>query len=157
MSQGERIGTAWRFFPWYVAGGLGFVVVVNFVMGWTAVQTFPGLATTHGFAESNGYDRVLMAADRQAALGWTVRDSLDGTHPVVTVAGRAGASLAGLRLEATIARPIGEAAPAPLALHAVGPGRYEADAALAPGAWDLDLTVTAEGGEYHTTRRLIVR
>jgi nitrogen fixation protein FixH len=157
MSGVERTGTAWRFFPWYVAGGLGFVVLVNFAMGWAAVQTFPGLATTHGFAESNGYDRVLAAADRQAALGWTVRDSLDGAHPVVTLAGRAGAPLAGARLAATIARPIGEAEPAPLALHAAGPGRYEADAALAPGAWDLDLTVTAEGGEYHTTRRLIVR
>jgi len=157
MNRVERIGMGWRWFPWYVAGGLGFVMVVNFAMGWAALQTFPGLATTHGFDDSNGYDRVLAAADRQAALGWTVRDSLDGAHPVITVAGRAGAPLAGVRLAATAARPIGEAAPAPLTFHAAGLGRYEADAALAPGAWDIDLTVTAEGGIYHTTRRLIAR
>ncbi len=153
----NRIGMGWRWFPWYVAGGLGFVMVVNFAMGWAAVHTFPGLATTHGFDDSNGYDRVLVAAERQAALGWTVRDSLDGTHPVITIAGRAGAPLAGVRLAATATRPIGEAAPAPLAFHATGPGRYEANAALAPGAWDIDLTVTAEGGTFHTTRRLIAR
>lgn len=148
---------AWRFFPRYVAAAIGFVMVVNFAMGWTAVRTFPGLATTHGFDNSNGYDRVLAAAERQTALGWTVRHGLDGARPVITLADRTGAPLAGVRLQASVARPLGEPASTPLAFRAVAPGRYEADTALAPGAWDIDLTVTAEGGAYHTTRRLIAR
>jgi nitrogen fixation protein FixH len=132
-------------------------MVVNVAMSWTAVRSFPGLATTHGFDDSNGYDRVLVAAGRQAALGWTVRDTLQANRPVILLTGRAGAPLAGAKLAATIERPIGEADPVPVAFHAAGPGRFEADAALPPGAWDIDLTVTAEGGVFHTTRRLIAR
>ena len=103
-------------------------------MGWTALRTFPGQAATHGFDNSNGYDRVLAAAAREAALGWTVRDGLDGSRPVITLADRTGAPLAGARLEASVMRPIGETAPAPTGLSPPSPpGRYEADAALAPG------------------------
>ena len=151
----ERTKSAWRFFPWYVAGVMGFVMAVNFTLGWLAVSSFPGLATTGGFAESNRYDRVLAAAERQAALGWTVRATLDGATPVVALTDRAGAPLAGVRLEATAERPIGVAPPVPVAFHPVAPGRYQAVAALAPGAWNIDLTVSAEGGVYHTTQRLI--
>jgi nitrogen fixation protein FixH len=43
-----------------------------------------------------------------------------------------------------------------LALRPTAPGRFEAEAGLAPGRWDLDLTVIAEGGEFHSTRRLVV-
>jgi len=151
----ESTRSAWRFFPWYVAGVMGFVMAVNFALGWLAVSSFPGLATTGGFAESNRYDRVLATAERQAALGWAVRTTLEGATPVLALADRAGAPLAGVRLQATAERPVGEAAPVPVAFHPVAPGRYQAAAALAPGAWDIDLTVSAEGGVYHTTRRLI--
>jgi len=149
--------TAWRFFPWYVAGGIAFVMVVNFAMMSMAVRTFPGLATTNGFGASNGYDHVLKTAERQDALGWTVRDTLDGGRPVVTLSDRAGSPLVGARLSAAAERPLGEATPATLAFRATAPGRFVAEAALPPGQWDLDLTVTALGGEYHTTRRLVVR
>ena len=157
IGRNKPRGTAWRFFPWYVAAGLGFVMVVNFTMMSIAVRSFPGLATTNGFDNSNGYDHVLAKAERQAALGWTVRDTLDNARPVVTLMGRAGVPLVDARLAAAVERPLGEGAPAPLAFHAIAPGRFEANAALAPGQWNLDLTVTAPGGEYHTTRRLVVR
>jgi nitrogen fixation protein FixH len=153
--SGQR-RTLWRFFPWFVAGGLGLVMVVDFAGMSLAVHSFPGLATTNGFDHSNSYDRVLAAAERERALGWTVGQALDGARPIVTLADRTGAPLEGARLVVAVERPLGEAPPAPLAFHATAPGRFEADAALAPGQWNLDLIVTTPGGEYHTTRRLVV-
>jgi nitrogen fixation protein FixH len=165
MSHSSRIDrggavpgpSRWRFFPWYVAGGMGFVMLVNAALAWFAVRSFPGLATTHGFDASNSYDIVLAAAERQAALGWTVGTTLDGARPVVTLAGRDGAKLTGVRLTATVERPIGEMLPLPLAFHPAAPGRFESDTELAPGKWNLYLAVVADGGEYHTVRRVIVK
>lgn len=148
---------AWRFFPWYLAGGIGIAMAVNAVLVWLAVASFPGLATQHGFNTSNGYDRVLDAAQRQAALGWVVRDMLDGAVPVVTLAGPDGAPLAGARLAATIERPLGAAAPEPLAFRDDGAGRYVAETVLERGKWDLSLTVTQGGQAYHTVRRVVVK
>lgn len=149
--------TSWRFFPWYVACGIGVAMAVNAVLVWFAVESFPGLATWNGFDTSNGYDRVLDAAQRQAALGWTVRDTLDGAVPVVTLAGPDGAPLAGARLAASIERPLGTAAPEPLAFREAGPGRYQAETALGRGKWDMSLTVTAAGQAFHTVRRMVVK
>ncbi|MCX7384876.1 MAG: FixH family protein [Alphaproteobacteria bacterium] len=38
------VRSAWRFYPWFIAGGLGFVIVVNMVMVYIALSTFPGVA-----------------------------------------------------------------------------------------------------------------
>ncbi len=149
--------SAWRFFPWYVAGALGVVMVVNAALTWFAVTSFPGLATQHGFDASNNYDRVLAAAERQAALGWTVRDTLTDGRPVITLSGRDGAPLVGASIAATAERPLGEAETTELTFHAIAPGRFEADPALAWGKWDMTLTVTAEGHEYHSVRRVVVK
>lgn len=148
--------TGWRFFPWYVGGGIGVAAVVNGVLAWLAVASFPGLATRHGFNDSNGYDRVLASAQRQAALGWTVQDRLEGARPVLTLAGRDGAPLPDPHVTATVERPIGTDAPAPLSFEPAGPGRYEAGA-LDPGKWDIDLTVTSGADAFHTVRRVVVK
>ena len=86
-------------------------------MTWIAVKSFPGLAHPGGFATSNAYDRVLQAAQQQAALGWTVRDTLTDSRPSIMLDGPDGAPLAGATLAATAERPIGEAAPTPLTFH----------------------------------------
>jgi nitrogen fixation protein FixH len=159
MSHIRRIGpqrTAWRFFPWYVAGGIGFAMLVNFVMTYFAFVTFPGQVTNHGFANSNAYNAVLAVAERQAALGWSVWTDVDGARPVLTLAGRDGTPLGDPRITAVVHRPVGDPGRTALALRPTAPGHYVADVDLAPGRWDLELTVTAEGAEYHATRRLVV-
>jgi nitrogen fixation protein FixH len=133
------------------------VVVVNGAMMWVAIGSFPGLATTHGFDSSNGYDRVLAAAGRQQALGWSVTARLDALTPVVVLAGPDGAPLEGARLSAVAERPIGDPERTQLAFRAVAPGRFAADVRLAPGQWDLDLTVEAAGATYHSLRRVVAR
>lgn len=34
--------SAWRFYPWVVAGSLALVMAVNFTMVYIALSTFPG-------------------------------------------------------------------------------------------------------------------
>ena len=77
-TDAARPRTVWRFFPWSSPPASASSMVVNFAMMGMAVRSFPGLATTNGFDHSNGYDQVLAAAERQAALGWTVRGRARG-------------------------------------------------------------------------------
>ena len=151
------VRTAWRYFPWYVAAAMSVVMVVNFGMTYLAVSGFPGLATTHGFSNSNGYDHVLAAAERQAALGWSVATVFEGRRPVVTLAGRDGSALPDAVLTGAVERPVGPPDHTALAFRADGPGRFVAETELAPGRWTLDLSVAADGAEYHTERRLVAK
>jgi nitrogen fixation protein FixH len=132
-------------------------MVVNFTMSYLAITTFPGQVTDRGFANSNGYNDVIAAAERQAALGWSVRTELDGATPILTLAGRDGAPLAQAEVAAAVRRPVGDPARVPLLLRPTAPGRFEATTPLAIGRWDLDLTVTAGGQAFHSTRRLVVK
>ncbi len=42
------VRSAWRFFPHFVALGLGLVVAVNVGMAYLAISTFPGEVSDHG-------------------------------------------------------------------------------------------------------------
>ncbi len=42
MSGVAQAKTAWRFFPWFVAGAMALVVAVNVGMAYLAIHTFPG-------------------------------------------------------------------------------------------------------------------
>ena len=35
--------TLWRFYPWFIAAGLGVVIMVNIFMVYMALSTFPGV------------------------------------------------------------------------------------------------------------------
>ena len=152
-------GSAWRWFPWALAGGMAVVFAVNGAMVAFAIGTFPGKAGSDGFDLSNHYDRVLETAERQAALGWKLDATLDAAgRPVVTLTDRAGVPLADARVEIVAQRPLGEADRARLTLRAAGAGRYVAEGALPePGRWDLTLSATAEGHTVAATRRVVVR
>ena len=69
--------SAWRWFPWAVAGTMGIVIVVNVWMVVIAMRSFPGAAQGNGFALSNEYNQVLKDEARQEALGWTLAIALD--------------------------------------------------------------------------------
>lgn len=148
--------TLWRFFPLAVFFAFLIVFAVNGYMTYMAIGTFPGLSTHQGFANSNGYDRVLNAAERQAALGWTVRSDLDGMRPVLTLADRTGAPLAA-RVTAVAQRPLGDPERTELVMHEMSPGQWQAEQALAPGKWDLEIAVASGADAFHTIRRLVAK
>jgi nitrogen fixation protein FixH len=152
-----QLRSAWRFFPWAVVAALGLVVAVNIGMAWSALRTFPGIAVDDTFDHSNDYDKVLAAAGREAALGWSLIVTVDAGRPVAILTGRDGTPLEGARVAATAERPVGPDRITQLAFRAEAPGRYVATAALTtPGQWDLLFSATAGERRFHATRRVIV-
>jgi nitrogen fixation protein FixH len=147
----------WRWFPWALIGALGVVIVVNFGMVWAALHTFPGVAQTDVFDESNKYDAVLAEAKKEAALGWTVKAAATETWATVSLTDRAGAPMTGVQVTATALRPLGPDHSAALTFREVSPGTYHAETALGNGQWDLRVTIATGGKTLHTTRRVVVQ
>jgi len=149
----------WRFFPWFIAGGMAIVVAVNFGMAYTALHTFPGNAGGDGFDLSNHYDVILERMRQQAALGWDARAEVDPAgRPIVVLTDRSGGVVAGAGIEATAQRPLGDPRVTDVRFSEIAPGRYVSATVLdEKGQWDLQLSATAGGHEFSTTRRLVVR
>jgi nitrogen fixation protein FixH len=151
--------SAWRFFPWWIAGAMAVVIAVNGGMIYAALHSFPGQAGSDGFDLSNHYNSVLERVQEQAALGWTVRVDADAAgRPMVVLTGKQGEPLTGAGIQAVAERPLGAEDTTRLTFHEAAPGRYAADAPLAvAGQWDVLLTATVQGHEVTTTRRIVVK
>ena len=151
--------SAWRWFPWWLAGAMAMVFAVNGYMIFAALETFPGVAGRDGFDLSNSYDRVLDVAAREAALGWKL-DARAGAagHASITLTDRAGAALQGAQVTARAERPLGPRMDLPITFRDAGQGRYEAQQVLPEkGQWDLLLSATVEDRSTSATRRVVVR
>lgn len=151
--------TVWRFFPWFIAGGLAIVAAVNFGMVYTALHTFPGLAGDDGFDLSNHYDRVIDRVAQQSALGWTVTASTDAAgHPRIVLTDRAGKALAGATFKAMAERPVGAPLTETLHFTETAPGEYLGVETLpAKGQWDIQLSASAGADTVSTTKRIVAR
>jgi nitrogen fixation protein FixH len=150
--------TIWRWFPHGLIGVMGIVFAVNAYMVYDAYHTFPGVAGTDGFDLSNQYKRVLATAQQQAALGWQIEaDANNDRLPVLRLTDRAGAPLTATEINARAERPLGPVDATTLTFRAIEDGRYQADASLASGQWDIMLTVGADGRQYSATRRIVVK
>jgi nitrogen fixation protein FixH len=148
--------THWRWFPHWMIAAMALVFAVNGLMIYDAISTFPGQAGQDGFDLSNQYQRVLAAAEQQAALGWHVETTATAV-PELQLTARDGTPLAPTAIEARVERPVGPPETTTLTFHQVTGARFQADSALSPGQWDLMLVVRAEDRVYSATRRLIVR
>lgn len=150
--------TIWRWFPVVLIAAMGFVFAVNGYMIYDALETFPGQAGQDGFDLSNGYQRVLATAQRQAALGWKIETDVTQSHvPVLQLNDRNGAPIGAATIEARAERPVGPAETTVLSFQPVGGDRFQADKSLFSGQWDIMLTVRAGGQTYTATRRVIVK
>jgi nitrogen fixation protein FixH len=157
-SPGPR-RSAWRLFPWLVAGAMTVVVVVNAGMIYAALASFPGKAGNEGFELSNQYDAVLDHARQAEELGWTIT-AVAGKAGMaeVVLTDRNGAPLTGATVGAAAERPLGDPKVRQMTFHEGTAGRYVADAALPlPGQWDLTLSASADGHTMAATRRIVVR
>jgi len=150
--------SAWRFFPWAVAGSLGFVMFVNAGLVWSALSTFPGAAGNDGFDLSNDYDRLLAIAEKQAALGWSIAAALRDGRPALTFLDRSGQPITGLVITGDAERPLGPPLTTTLHFASEAPGTYVADERLPEaGPWDVLITAGADAARFRATKRLIVK
>lgn len=147
----------WKWFPACLIGAMGLVAVVNGYMIYAAIDSFPGTAGKDGFELSNDYDRVLTAANRQAALGWRLDGDVDGARrPVLRLVDRAGLPVAGAAIDSQAERPVGPAETTALRFTMTAPGRYASDATLPAGQWDVLVTVHADDQVFTATKRIVV-
>ncbi len=149
--------SAWRFFPFFVVGGLGVVVVVNIGMAVLAHRSAPGVAVQGSFATSNAYGHIQAEAKRQVSLGWSLEVALRDGHVETRLAGPGGVVLPGGRLKATAARPVGSVTPLALEMLEAAPGQFRSDIALpGKGQWDILFVATSDGRTFRHTRRIVV-
>ena len=134
------------------------VFAINGYMVYSALHTFPGRAGQDGFDLSNEYKRVLATAQQQAALGWQIDAVVTAQQiPELRLSDRNGAPLSSAAIEARAERPIGPPETTELGFRDMADGRFQADRTLAPGQWDIMLTIRVDNHHTTATRRVIVK
>ncbi|HJQ59210.1 MAG TPA: FixH family protein [Vineibacter sp.] len=147
--------------PWLFPAGLGLVVLVNMVLLWFALDTFPGVATRNAYERGRNYGRVLDRDTAIAGLGWRVdiRFLSQGEGVIaVRYEDRDGKPITGLRPHTILTRPVGVAIQVEVHLREVDAGLYQADVALPHrGQWDAQVTADAASVPHVAAARLNVR
>ena len=149
-----------RFIPWIYVLGMLVVIAVNGVMIYCAMSTWPGMAAQHPYQEGVAYNRELAAEQRQEALGWELAARLSrglgGMELRVEATDRRGQTLDGLKIKATVERPLGPAETERVELKPVAAGIYAASlASLASGQWAVRLAVSKGANAMYVSRRLM--
>lgn len=151
-----------RFIPWLFVAGMALVVVVNGVLIYLATTTWSGLSVERAYERGVAYNRALAAAARQEALGWRVTVQLasagDTTRVTVEARDRDGRPVEGLRIEATLERPVEAGKSQPVEFEPSGIGQYAATVGrLRPGQWQTNLVASRGNDVAAITHREIVR
>ena len=150
--------------PWAFAGALGVVVAVNGALVYFATTTFSGIAVDRPYQRGLEYNRVIDEAAHQAAIGWSIevewrvidRAAMTGTLEA-HVTHRGGKPVDGLKLAATVIRPVEQVVPAITELDQVGPGRYAATLTLPKhGLWDAHVVASSGNMRVETDARIVV-
>ena len=135
----------------------GVIIAVNLTMAYFANSTWSGLVVANGYIASQSFDDDLAKARAQDAMGWTVEVSHAPNRVRVSFADRSKAPLTGMTVTGMLRRPTTDRQDQALAFASEGTGHYIAEAALAKGVWDIEITAAGAGGEtYRKTYRLFV-
>jgi nitrogen fixation protein FixH len=149
-AHSERSG---RWIPWVFVGGMLLVIVVNGVMVYFALSTFPGLTTQNSYDRGRSYNRIIEEAARQDALGWTVQVALRGERIALAVLDQEGRAVEGV-VEAEMARPLEGTR---VALGAANPREGFALPELRAGQWEFrGAFLDAQGRRLDIRQRLII-
>ncbi len=115
-----------------------------------AVTTFSGQVAKNPYEAGLAYNAELDRRAAQAELGWRATPSLRRAGAAaeleITVRDAQGAPLAGLTAEAVLQRPATQTGARTITLNEAAPGVYRAQAALDPGDWLAEATLTDTSG-----------
>lgn len=148
-----------RHIPWIFVAGFAVVIAVNATMICFAVGSFSGLYADRPRETGLRYNAVLARQKARDALGWTIVATWSARAHRIEIAatGRDGRPLADAVARLELVRPAEKRPPLPVALDAVGGGRFAGTVALPErGNWDLDITVEQGGERYGVTRRMFL-
>lgn len=159
-TQNPAPSSRWNWFPWAIVAGMGVTILVNGVLIWIALTSFPGEATKDPYTMGMNYNRILDRAEQQTALGWQSSGAILDRLITIAFRDRDGKPLDGLNITGALVRPPGSLAATPLHFTPLAQGRYQAQEQVSsPGRWDVQLSVhNGEGAlVYGTTHRLMAK
>lgn len=152
--------TGWHFLACMVVFfGIDIAVNVAFIV--RAVQTFPGEVADDPYEAGVAYDQTLAREAVERKLGWTavIDDAgraAKGEVVSVRWTDKTGQPLSGLTVTGLLRRPATERENTNVHFSEAAPGVYRAVAAVAPGAWDLDVTAVNRKGDQRTAERRLI-
>jgi nitrogen fixation protein FixH len=145
---------------------MGLVVVVNAVLAWLAIDTFPGLSTEDAYRKGLAYNQTIAAAEASAQRGWrlaltfTPTPQQVGHHSgevSVAIADRDGRPLDDLDVHLAMVRPAHAGADVHLALGHRGNGRYAGGVILPlAGQWEARIVARRSGETVQHSERVMV-
>jgi nitrogen fixation protein FixH len=140
-----------------VCAFFGVVIAVDVGMAMMAYRTFSGEVAKDPYEAGLLFNRTLAERRTQAALGWTADiDMIKGGDLRVTVKGKDGAPIDGLKVSAVLERPATESGRENLAFARTGPGIYDARAGHLSGAWDVRVrAVDGQGRPFEAQERFL--
>jgi nitrogen fixation protein FixH len=152
-----------RWLPWLFV--LFFVVVfaVNGVMVYVGATSWTGLETKHYYLKGIDYNETLDAVEHQKEMGWTAdlsvdRKSENAVRLDFALQDRRHLAVGGADVTARLVRPTSEGHDMDVRLDDYGRGHYVADVVLPlRGQWDVRVVAKHPSGDFHLTRRIVVR
>lgn len=123
-------------------GAFAVIIVVNLVMAWQAVSTFPGLEVENSYVASQQFDKNRAA---QEALGWTVTPEYSDGKLSLVIRDANGLPAKVKSLTAVVGRTTHVRDDINPQFDYVG-GIFTAPVQLAPGAWLVHLDAEAADG-----------
>lgn len=154
-------------YPWIFVGAMLFVVFINGIMVFIALDSWTGLETEGHYQKGLAYNQNLEAASAQEALGWQVKLDVtvagsSGSARVVDVdtefTGPDGMPLEGLDVSALLLRPTHEGHDREIKLNDQGNGRYSARVELPlAGQWSARIHAFHGDKVFQMERRVRLR
>lgn len=136
--------TGWHFTA-IIVSFFAVVITVNLVMARFASSTFGGVVVENSYVASQNYNEWLAAAEKQKALGWTATAARQADGRVALTL--AGATDAGVTVEAVARHPLGRQSDVALAFSATGAGQFLSETALPAGRWKLRIAARDAAGQ----------
>jgi len=132
-------------------GFFGFIIVVNGVFIYFALESWPGLSTDDAYRKGLAYNETLNAAQQQHALGWhsdiafISRENITGVLRV-QLKNAQNSGLAGLDVLVRLARPTREEFDRTITLTPISDGLYRAPVTLPlKGRWHATVEARING------------
>ena len=137
---------------WHVAAmfctGFGIIIVVNLILAFNAVQTFPGLVVKNSYVASQHFDANRTA---QKALGWSVEAFHSGDQLRLEITDLDGAPVQTADLDARVGRAthVADDVTPDFSFDGVA---YTATTPLVEGYWQIRLSARAADGTLFAQR-----
>lgn len=140
-----------------LVGFFAAVLAVDVIMVVSALDTQPGLVADHAYERGLAHNAVLAEEARQDGLHWQVSVVRAGNALDLTVVDSAGRPVIADRVSMRLIRPTDAALDRALTPLPAGDGHWRAPVdAVAPGAWQLALTIGRGSDRFDTVERLVL-